>query len=639
MATRAEIQAALAHYQQAGNADAARKLKATLNAMAAGTDGTPYSATPKALPEAAPSVGEQIVGGAETAATLATGAVVAPVVGLGAAIYETAKQALHGNSVESGTAGDRAVMDAGERAAEAVTYVPRTRAGQNQVQAIGKAIEPIADDLPALTPLSPELATVGQSVRTAASMGRAATEATGVPAAIEAGATRAGSAVTDAAGKAADAARKVLAPKAAAGADNGAPPSAGAAGVAPTDVRRAGAAELGFTDDARLTKGQATQDTVEIGFEREQAKNLERGTEIRQRFENQARRAELIFDDFVDQTGGAVPDFSGGGKVALGGKVEKALSEGAARQKNKVNVLYKTAEKTEGDLPTNGQSVATYLSDNAAARGTAPILKAAAAEAKRLGIAKEGAGLPTDVKTLYELRKFVSQNAGQDGASAYHARQIKNLIDERIAADGGPLYKQATEAHARFRAQYKDASLINGILENKPGSPDRIIASDQILNRVIADGTSVDEVKHIRRLLQTHGEEAGQAAWKDLQAGGIEYLRDITYKRAKPGPNGTLRPNATQLNNAVNKLDQAGKLDALYGTQGAEKVRLFRDVVRAIENTEGANHSGTSNALVDFLESVPFAGKTVSTGRKLANVVDSHIRDRKLRARLKENLK
>lgn len=747
MATRAEIQAAIEVYQQRGNADAVRKLTATLKAMPADRDGQSFSA-PKAAPQSTGirRVGEEIVGGIETAGTIATGAVVAPVVGLGAGIAETARQILAGNSVESGTPGDRAVIAAAERGAESVTYLPRTEAGKRQVQAIGAAIEPVADDLPALTPLAGEGAAISQAVRYATSATRAAADSTGVPTAVARTTARATDAAKGAAERAgitkgrpaivfdeatvgrgeplqpgqtvvrvdprklieehgrvnpdyakydktagvkefaknnkvsmaevdapdgivsftngrnrvkvaADAGMRDIpvatfepeklakfapdSPSAAPAAGPGpaGPRSAGAAEVSPADVRRAGAAELGFKDDARLTKGQATQEPTEIGFEREQAKSIERGPELRQRFENQARRAEQVFDDFVDQTGGSVPDFSGGGKVGLGQRIGKALGAGAEKQKNAVRAAFAKAQQAEGGLPTSGGTITQYLDDNVSARGTAPILKAAAAEAKRLGIAtKEGAGAITDIKTLYELRKFISKNAGNDGANSYHAGELKKLIDARIAEDGGPLYRQATEAHARFKSQYSDASLINGILENKPGSPDRIIAADQVLNRVIADGTSVDEIKHMRRLLQTHGGEEGAAAYRDLQAGVIEYLRDATYKGARSGPNGTLRPNATQLNNAVSKLDKAGKLDVIFGKQGADKVRLFRDIVRSITNEEGANYTNNAGPIIEFLESIPVAGNTVAKGRKLAASLNSVVRDRKLRARIKENL-
>lgn len=633
MATRAEIQAALAHYEQAGNADAARKLKATLEAMPPDTDGTSYS-TPKAAP---PSVGEQIVGGVETAATLATGAIAAPIAGLGAGIYETTKQILHGHSVESGTAGDKAVTDTAERAAEAVTYIPRSEAGRGQVQAVGEAIEPVASELPALTAAGPELSAIASSARTAASMGRAATEASGIPTAIAKTAARAGTAVTDAASKASAAARKALSPKASETPAGFGADSAGAAAVPAADLRRAGAAELGFKGDARLTKGQATQDTTEIGFEREQAKHSERGTDVRARYDAQRPVIANTFDKFVDETGGAVPDFSGGGKVNFGRGLEKALSSGAEAQKNKVNVLYTTAKKTEGGNPSRGDSVAAYLNENE--NVSSPLVGSIRAEAKKLGILdKDGKPAETTVNTLHELRKFVSRAASP--ADGFQAKEIKRAIDAQMLADGGPLYKQAIAARARFGAQYEDASLINGIIENRPGSPDRIIAADQILDRIISKSTSVDEVKHMRNLLQRHGGESGAQAWKDLQAGAIEHLRDVTYGKTQAGANGAApRPNVTQLSNAVSNLDKAGKLDLLFTPRGAEKVRLFRDVVKAIENTEGANYSGTSNAFIQFLESIPVGGKSVTAGRKLFNTVDSHVRDGKLRARLKENLK
>lgn len=635
VATRAEIERALAFYQQKGDAEAVRKLTGTLKAMGQGTDGQPYAPPAPPVPEQ-PGVAERAageLGGAlEAAATVATGAIAAPLAGIGGAVYETARQILNGefNANDTSSVGQFA-----ERAAKQAVYEPRTEAGQRNVRAIGAALEPAVEPLQALGPLAGEASTIAAAAN-ALQGTKAAVNASGVPSAIARTAATAGEAAATAGRRVGAAARDAFANSA----DDlpplpGTPPSVGAAGVPAADVRRARAAELGFKDESRLMQSQATQDPQGLGFLTEQAKSEVRGPEIRTRQLNQARQAERVFDNFVDQTGGSAPDFSGGGKVALGNNLQKVLTETAEKQKNQVRVAYNKAEAQEGGITARGDDVAKFLKDNE--NLSSPLIRSVKAEAKKLGIIeKKGAGAETNLKTLYELRKFVSRSAGPaDGAIA---REIKSVIDARIAADGGPLYQQATRLHARFKAQYSDASLIDGIIKNKPGSPDRVIAADQILNRMLSDATSVDELKHARRLMTAHGGEAGAQAWKDFQAGGIEYLRDLTYKRAKPGPGGVLRPNATQLNNAVNKLDQAGKLDAIYGKQGAEKIRLFRDIVRSIENAGEANFSGTSSKMIEFLESIPVAGKTVSTGRKALAAVESSVRDKKLRDRIRKEL-
>ncbi len=638
MATRAEIEAALKHYEQVGNLDAARKLKATLGAIPEGQDGTSFTVVKQPQPGALEQGAREVVGAAEAGATLATGGVAAPLAGLGGGLYETARQILAGEFNPNDTS---SIDEFAERAAQQATYQPRTAAGQRNVAAIGKVLEPVADDLPALTPITGgEINALTQGVRTAAQAGRAAVDATGVPSAIARTAARAGDAVSDGASRAATAVSDALPPlpgRAATPPPVAGPRSAGAAEVPAADIRRAGAAELGYKDDARLTKGQATQDPTEIATERNAAGMRSVGEPVRQRLENQARVTEGVFEKFIDGTGG----FASDGRLGVGTRFEKALAGGAESQKNAIRSAFTTAEKKEGGLPSTGDTIAAYLKDNDAALSNASILDTATKQAKKLGIIDaNGAGAATNVKTLYALRRFLSDNASVDGSNAFQARQLKGLIDERIAADGGPLYKQATELYARNRAQYKDASLINGILENKPGSPDRIIASEQILGRMFSPSTSVAEVKHARRLLQTHGGEEGAQAWRDIQAGGIEEMKRIAYDGVTAGPNGVKTPNGRALQKYIETLDKSGKLDAMYGKQGAEKLRLFGDVVRELGNTKGMNFSGTTNALIEWVESLPFGvGNTAAKTRKLVEASQSVVKDSSLRARIKENLK
>jgi hypothetical protein len=169
VATRAEITAALQHYTQAGDLESARVLKATLAAMPADSDGTTFSAPKQPAPPSAADralgapaeFAKARVGDIEALGTLGSGTIAAPLAGFGAGIAATARQILSGEfgSEEA----SRAVETAAEKAAEAVTYVPRTDAGRARVGAIGKLVAPAEDAMMALGPLAAEIPTISQT--------------------------------------------------------------------------------------------------------------------------------------------------------------------------------------------------------------------------------------------------------------------------------------------------------------------------------------------------------------------------------------------------------------------------------------------------------------------------------------------
>jgi len=111
-----------------------------------GTDPQVIQATVKRLmsesqPEQAPerSTGEQVVGGLENIASLVSGAIAEPIAGLagiGAQIGESL-----------GLADQGAATRTIEAVREAATFAPRTETGQEQQQAIGEALAPVAEAL------------------------------------------------------------------------------------------------------------------------------------------------------------------------------------------------------------------------------------------------------------------------------------------------------------------------------------------------------------------------------------------------------------------------------------------------------------------------------------------------------------
>lgn len=131
-----------------------------------GEDGLPVPPRPEPAPE--PTIGEKVIGALEAAKTLVLGIPGGFAGTVRGTAEGLAEQILNG---KFGTAeAQRAVADAAMNRAQEWTPTPKTQAGVDMVEAIGG----VAQQLVPVTPLTAEMATVGQAARTTAQMGRTA---------------------------------------------------------------------------------------------------------------------------------------------------------------------------------------------------------------------------------------------------------------------------------------------------------------------------------------------------------------------------------------------------------------------------------------------------------------------------------
>ncbi|MCP4342170.1 MAG: hypothetical protein GY799_25640, partial [Desulfobulbaceae bacterium] len=113
------------------------------------------------------SISDQIIGGLETAATIASGAIAEPIAGLAGIAQSINPFAKEG-------AGAEAVKDV----SSAMTYQPSSKAGKEQLQAVGEALQPVGEAFQSAEKFlgqsvldatgSPELAAIAHSIPTAA---------------------------------------------------------------------------------------------------------------------------------------------------------------------------------------------------------------------------------------------------------------------------------------------------------------------------------------------------------------------------------------------------------------------------------------------------------------------------------------
>lgn len=421
--------------------------------------------------------------------------------------------------------------------------------------------------------------------------------------------------------------------------------SVGSAGVDMATQRAAKAGELPVPIE--LTTGQKTRAFEDVRFERETAKIPEVGEPLRERFAQQNQKLAQNLDAFIDMTGSRAPETEF--RRATGMAVDDALRARAAKDKAKIRVLYKEAEKAgEMSDPVNLTPVADYLNNNRAGRSSAPIMQVLAEELK---VQNVGTGSLADgtlnigslnLKQAESLRKSINRFVNNsDPNDVRVASELKSIIDAQTDGLGGSLYKQARGARARYAADYENIGLVKNLLNFKRGTTDRAIALEDVLNKAVIDpSTSLDTVKQVRRLLQTEGDN-GKQAWRELQGGTVQYIKEQALKNVAPDQFGNRIISAAQLDRVISSLDRSGKLDFVFGKKGAEQLRTVNEVAKDVLTVPPGtvNTSNTATVMAGLLD-VAITGMSglpapVATGYRL---LTTNIKNAKTKARVKRVL-
>lgn len=580
--------------------------------------------------EVAAAVGsgvESLVGGAEVLATIGTGATT------GAVGYITGAAEGIGKSIAEGKFGTQEGVNIAEETAAKragqYTYAPRTEAGREQVETAGR----IGDALTPLAPIAGELAALrgvaqpyvqaraGQLVQQAAPVARQAAQ--------QVQQTAAG-----AAQQARQVAQRVLPQQQA---------PAGSVGAAATEQAMQRQTQSGqLPVPVQLTRGQATREFGQTQFERETAKLPEVGAPLRERYAQQNEQVMQNFDAWVDMTGAEAPDLRSVGRI-----VDKAVVNKAKASKAKVRAAYKDAEKAgEMEQPIEVPNLVAHLNDAVPEIATAPVLDTAIKKALQLGIATradDGSLIPqaAPLKNVEAFRQ--AMNRAADPMDAPNMRQIaimKGLVDDSTETAGGDVYRNARRLRKMYADEFENRAVISQLLRTKKGTSDRAVAFEDVFKKTIIDG-SLDDVRNLRKTLQTAGSE-GQQAWKELQGQTMAQLRDAAYGNSARDERGNPILSAAALDRRVKSLDADGKLDFIFGKKGAEQIRTLNDLAKVIFTAPpgSVNTSNTASALRVALDA--FATGTL-TGIPAPAVtalraVAGKIKDRKLAKRVKDAL-
>ena len=538
----------------------------------------------------AQTAGQTALGSGEAALALATGATT----GAAGMIGGTIKGIL--DEMAAGKFGTQEAADRIEKAATdagaALTYAPRTESGQEQVQAVGEALAPLA----ALGPLGNEVGAIVQGAKSAMPLARGVART------------------------AIDEVKGMIPAKAPSFADK----SMGAAETA-ASLQRKTIAE-GLPVPVKLTKGAETRNPDQLAFEKEQMKT-EIGQPLRNRAEENNLQILQNFDSLIDDAGSGAIDVA-----STGNKVIDTLSQGYKSARARTKKAYDLARSSdESKAPVDlaktvalgaddpDTSLIGYLNSKVSGVPSSAVTDAAKKYAVRMGIAAEDAEgnlspLPASVGKLEDFRREMSGIASKTEPGQIRDETIiKKLVDAHTEPAAGTLYKAARAERTKQARKYENRAIVARLITNRKGGDDPKVAADQVFQKSVIN-SSPEEINFLRRVMLTSG-NGGRQAWKDVQGALVEHIRSEATKGLGTDSNGQPIVSPAKLNQTVNALDKNNRLDVVLGKKNARIVRDLNDVAKYVNTVPPGtliNNSGTAGTILAAIGEAGLLG--ASTG-------------------------
>ena len=561
---------------------------------------------PQPEPYKEPTFGEKLIGAGETGLTLLTGGTTGLAGTVGGAItgaYEEVKSGQFGTPEAARRIEQRAALGG-----QQYTYAPRTQAGQEQVEMLGR----VGSELIPIAPVMPS-GLFSQGAKQA------------IVAPIQRGVSTVRSAFQEA--PSAQAMRQ----------------SGGAAATAMPLVRSTTAENLPVP--VTLTKGAATREAGQLAFEKEQMKS-ELGAPLRQRVEQNNLEVLQNFDALMEMTGAKAAQT---GFAGTGNKVIDALSQGWQGAKAKTNAAYTKAENA-GQLqaPVKLDSLADYINQNMPESSVAPIINVAKNKGIQLGVFEQlddGTirALPADLKNTELLRQSIGKTIGIEPTNKKFGSELKQVIDASTDGVGGDLYKQARALREQQARKFEGRAIVANLLTKVKGKDDPKIEASEVFQKSILNG-SPEEITFLKRVLYTSGKD-GQSAWKEVQGSTINHIQEVATSGVGTDSMGRKIVSPAKLNDAITALDKNGRLDIVLGKGKAQTIRDLNEVLQYVQTVPPGtlvNTSGTAGTILLAITEVggglAFTGLPIPVlaGIRYAN---QFVKDRKLKARIEDALK
>ena len=313
---------------------------------------------------------------------------------------------------------------------------------------------------------------------------------------------------------------------------------------------------------------------------------------------------------------------------------QQALGKAEDASLTKVGQLYDKAELTGGNQPVDPQpmidGLMKHLDDLVVDNDAKPALSMLNV-LKRMGLAtvdSSGNILPTG-KTLtateaMALYKSANQKYVQGSNSSRILGDLKRGILEALDNTGssaGSDFKAATAAFKAHAEKFDNPKLISALLRVTKGTDDPIVASENVLDKIVMKG-SIDDIKNIKATLassdKTVRKEALQA-WRNMRAATADFLLEKAYMGNSVNVAQERVISGSNILDAVKQIGGGGsaknealgwmKIEAIMGKKTTQElkniVQVTLDATRKVNGA--ATTSGTGERLAAIFSHVPLA--------------------------------
>ena len=322
----------------------------------------------------------------------------------------------------------------------------------------------------------------------------------------------------------------------------------------------------------------------------------------------------------------------------VGKSVQSSLSKAEDASLTKVGQLYNTADAAAGGQVVDPKpmidGLMKHIDDLVVDNDARPALSMLST-LKRMGLATidtDGNILPTGNMLTAEqamgLYKAANQKFVQGANSARHLADFKRGILEALentATAGGTSvgsdFKAATAAFKAHVKKYDNPKLVSSLLRVAKGTDDPVIASEQVLDKIVMKG-SIDDINNIKATLLSSDKSVRKealTAWRNMRAATANFLLEKAYMGNTVNVAQERIVSGSNILNAVKSLGGGGtaknealgwmKIEAIMGKKAANElkniVQVSLDATRKVNGA--ATTSGTAERLAAILGHVPLA--------------------------------
>lgn len=368
-----------------------------------------------------------------------------------------------------------------------------------------------------------------------------------------------------------------------------------------------------------LTRGQAERDPAQLGSESRISKNP--GNPVSKIKAAQDEALHTAVDEVRDSTGATAQT-----REAVGRSVQdEALRPKVAASKKNYDRLYKTARATEPDAAVPPDPLYELLKGSpelqhlkfmeswlkkakVETEETKPSEPKSWTNTRRRRFGQEpGKGTGEDVpklrnlnlKELDDLRKKASGISKKGGDDAYYAGEVVKAIDqafEKVPA-AAKAWRAARDAFKQHKIEFEDQKAVKDLATDKSRT-DRSTGLSDTTDKIL--GYDAEDIAKLKKSLTEGGTPQtranGAKAWKNVQAGVIDYLREKAHgKRANINENRQDEFNAA-FRDAFNELNKDGKIDVIFDKQQAAKLREIYQAVGDVRTEPSSRVHGSDTA-------------------------------------------